>query len=114
MENQHVNPKERTLADKLSAVGWGLFFVWIGVAWLLNVGAGIGLLGVGVITLGMQAVRKYFNLKLEGFWLVIGVLFVAGSLSELLQVELPLAPIFVIIAGLAVLVSIVRGKQTKK
>jgi hypothetical protein len=95
-------------------VGWGLFFVWIGLAWLLNVGTGIGLLGVGVITLGMQAVRKYFNLKSEGFWVVIGVLFVAGGLSELLQVELPLAPILIIVAGLAVLISIFRNKQSQQ
>ncbi|MCP4400407.1 MAG: hypothetical protein GY801_24260 [bacterium] len=110
MENQHVNTKERTSTEKLSAAGWGLFFVWIGLAWLLNVGNGVGLLGVGIIILGMQAVRKVFHLKPEGFWLVVGGLFVAGSLSELLKVELPLAPVFVIIAGVAVLVSLVKDK----
>lgn len=46
------------LDRKLDAVGWGLFFVWIGVALLLEVGWGIGLLGVGIITLGGQAGRR--------------------------------------------------------
>jgi hypothetical protein len=42
-----VNGKD--LHKKLDAVGWGSFFIWIGVAMLFNVGWGAGLLGVGVI-----------------------------------------------------------------
>ena len=68
------------LVAKLSAGGWGLFGIWIGIVMLAKIGAGIGLLGVGIITLGMQVVRKCFSLSLEGFWLVVGVLsIVAGS-----------------------------------
>ena len=65
MENQQANTKERTLADKLSAVGWGLFFVWIGVAWLLNVGTGIGLLGSGYYSWDAGG-AEYFNLNRRG------------------------------------------------
>ena len=113
MENQQVNAKEHHLTNKLAAVGWGLFFVWIGIAWLLNVGTGIGLLGVGIITLGMQAVRKYFNLKLEGGWVVVGILFVLSGLWELFKIEqpLPLVPILIIVAGIALLIPIIRGKK---
>ena len=60
------------LTNKLDAVGWGLFFIWVGVAFLADVAIGVGLLGVGVITLGMQAVRQYFQLELERFWIVGG------------------------------------------
>ena len=111
MENQHVNAEKHHLTDKLAAVGWGLFFVWIGVAWLLNVGTGIGLLGVGILTLGMQVVRKSFNLPLEGGWIVVGVLMVLGALWEMFQVEMNLVPIFIIIAGVALLISILKGKK---
>ncbi|MFC1694280.1 hypothetical protein ACFL1R_12320 [Candidatus Latescibacterota bacterium] len=50
----HESPKainKAELARKLDAAGWGLFFIWIGIALLSNVGWGIGLLGMGIITL---------------------------------------------------------------
>ena len=98
------------VARKLGAVGWSLFFIWIGVALLMKVDVGIGLLGVGVITLGAQAARKYFNLKLEGFWVVVGLVFVIGGIWALFEPKLPLLPIVLIVAGLALLVSTFRGK----
>jgi len=101
------------LAKKLDAVGWGLFFIWVGIAFLANLGIGIGLLGVGVITLGVQVVRKFFNLKLEGFWVVVGLLLVVGGLWELFETKLALVPILLIVVGLAWLVSAVfTGKHT--
>jgi hypothetical protein len=71
-ENKNNNEELKTnegseLSHKLAVVGWSLFFIWIGIALLLKVDAGIGLLGIGIITLGMQTARKYYNLKLEGF-----------------------------------------------
>jgi hypothetical protein len=106
--------ERRDLANKLDAVGWGLFFIWVGVAFLADVAIGVGLLGVGVITLGMQAVRKYFQLDFEGFWLVVGLFFLAGGLWELFAVELPLVPILLIVAGLVLLVSVAGGKHLMK
>lgn len=103
--------KSSTLGDKLPAVGWGLFFIWIGVALLIKVGAGVGLLGVGVITLGVQAARKCFDLQLEVFWVVVGSLFVAGGLWELFEPKLSLVPILLIVAGAALLVSVVTRKS---
>ena len=40
------------LDKKLEAVGWGLFFIWVGTALFAHIGWGAGLLGVGIITLG--------------------------------------------------------------
>jgi len=40
------------LRRKLDTVGCALFFIWIGIAILANVGWGVGLIGVGVIILG--------------------------------------------------------------
>ena len=55
------------LEKKLDMIGWGLFFIWIGIAFLVEFGLGVGLFGVGLIALGVQAARKYLNLKPEGF-----------------------------------------------
>ena len=100
----------RALNRKLEATGWGLFFIWMGIALFGNIGWGAGLLGVGIITLGAQAARKYFDLKLEGFWLAVGFLFVVGGFWKLVNVQLGLLPILCIVAGIALLASIFVGR----
>jgi hypothetical protein len=104
LTNGHV------LNKKLDAAGWGLFFIWIGIALFARVGWGMGLLGVGVITLGVQVARKYFSLKLEGFWVAVGFFFVLGGVWELLNVQLGLLPLLCIVAGVALLVSSLVGR----
>jgi len=99
------------LHKKLDAAGWSLFFIWIGIALLAHVGWGVGLLGVGIITLGVQAARKYFDLDLEGFWVAVGILFVVGGFWKLMNVQLGLLPILCIFAGIALLVSMLVGKS---
>jgi hypothetical protein len=93
----------RDLAEKIAAVGWGLFFIWVGIALVMDVGFGVGLLGVGIITLGGQAARHVFNLKLESFWVIVGLCFVLGGLRELFEPRLPLGPTLLILAGVAVI-----------
>jgi len=98
------------LAHYVGAVAWGMFFIWVGTAFLMDVGHGIGLLGIGIITLGAQAARRHFNLKLEGFWVVVGFIFLGCGLWALFEARIPLVPIALIVAGLVVLFSAGRGK----
>ncbi len=58
-EREFENAKDRNPADWLDAVGWGLFFIWIGVAFLADLGWGVGLIGVGVIIIGTSAAGRY-------------------------------------------------------
>lgn len=99
----------RVTLQRLDAVAWGLFFLWVGIALLTNLSWGIGLLGVGIIVLGAQATRKYVHLALEAFWVVVGVLFVIGGIWELLSVRVGMIPIVCIVAGALLLVSALRG-----
>lgn len=109
-DNRESTPDNNTrLAKKLDVAGWGLFFIWVGTALLVDLSWGVGLIGVAVITLGMQAVRKYFGLAVEGFWLVCGLIFLAGGIWELYKVEVSLVPILLIVAGGALLVSLAFG-----
>ena len=101
------------LDRRLDATGWGLFFVWVGIALLLDLGWGIGLLGVGIITLGEQAVRRYFGLKLDGFWVGVGILFLAGAFWELMEIQFSMVPFLLIVVGAAVLASAFRKKGAK-
>jgi hypothetical protein len=105
------------LVKKLDAVGWGLFFIWMGIAFLADVGWGVGLLGVGVIALGAQVARKYFGLPFERFGLVIGIVFVVGGAWKLLNIELRevaipggLLPILLIVVGIVVVASALLRK----
>ena len=100
----------RALTKKLEAAGWGLFFIWIGIALLADLGWGVGLLGVGIIILGAQLSRRYLALKLEGFWVVVGFLFLVGGVWELFHVQLALVPILCIVAGVALLASAFGGR----
>lgn len=102
------------LARKLDAAAWGLFFVWVGIAFLADLGLGVGLLGVGIITLAGQAARKGCDLKLEGFWVVVGLLFLLGGLWNLFQAEVALVPILLIVVGLAWIISALWGKHAPK
>lgn len=67
----------RTLDHKLTAFSWGLFFIWIGAAFLADVGWPVGVLGAGVIALGVQAARSYLGLKVEVFGIATGTAMLA-------------------------------------
>jgi hypothetical protein len=100
----------KVLHKKLDATGWGLFFVWIGIAFVADIGWGAGLLGVGIITLGGQVMRKYFALRMEVFWVMVGFFFLLGGVWELFNVRLDLMPILCIVAGVVLLVSVLVRK----
>ena len=103
-------------ADKVGAAGWGLFFIWVGISFLAGFHTGVVILGVGVITLITQAVRKSLNLEIEKFWVIIGLLFVIGGVCSLLELsipKIPLVPILLIVAGVLLLLSLVRGNSRK-
>lgn len=95
-------------ARRLDAAGWGLFFIWVGVALIAHLGWGAGLLGVGAITLVVQIARQFLKLGAEPFWIVVGVLFIAGGFAEFLALEFNLLPMLLIVAGLALVISSVR------
>lgn len=111
VESQEASERERGRAAKLDSLGWGLFFIWVGAALLLDVGWGIGLVGIGVIVLAEQAARKTFGLRLEGFWTTVGVIFVLGGVWELYGITVPLLPLLLIAAGVAVIIGVFGGRH---
>ena len=109
-QNEELNSdEEKKLGDKLSSFGWSLFFIWIGLALLLKIEVAFTLFVVGIITLGVQVVRKYSKLKFEGFWVAVGLLFLVGGLWEM-----PLMPLLLIVVGAAILIALMKGKNLIK
>jgi hypothetical protein len=90
---------------RLDAIGWGLFFIWIGVALLAQLGWGVGLLGVGVLALGGQGARIWFGLKMDGFGIGFGVVLVVAGICHLLDIRRDLTPVMCVVAGLALVIS---------
>jgi hypothetical protein len=99
------------LADKLVGVKWGLFFIWVGLVLLLKLGAGGGLLGIGVIALGLQVSRKYLKLRFEWFWVSVGLIFTFVGLWDIFETTLPLVAVLLIVAGLTLLIFALQGKS---
>jgi hypothetical protein len=95
----------RALDKKLEAIGWGLFFIWIGIALIADLGWGVGLLGIGIIILSMQVVRYNLGFNWEGFSIAVGSLFALGGIWDLLGIQFSLVPIMAIIAGVLLIVS---------
>ncbi len=66
-QQQDGDTQKGNLASTVDTVGLGLFLIWIGIAFWLNL-VGWGLIGAGIIILGDQAFRKYLRIKVEGSW----------------------------------------------
>jgi hypothetical protein len=108
-----VKPEGWELARKLDAVGWGLFLIWLGVVLLAKAQTSVALLGIGIIMLGVQLARVVLKLKVEGFWFVVGLLFVVGGLWQLADTRIPLVPILLIAAGLALVLTRFLPRQQR-
>lgn len=101
--------------SRFDTAGWALFFIWVGIAWLADVGMGVALLGVATITLGMQALRKIYGVHVEGFWILVGIGFAIAGFWQWFDIALPLAPFVLIAAGVALLIWRVRpGNQHRE
>ena len=106
--------EKQSMARTLEVTGWGLFFVWVGVAAITRLGWGIGLLGVGVITLGMQLVRTRYGLMPETFWVVVGGLFLLAGLWNAFAVGVSLLPVLFLAVGVALLWSVIAQRHRVK
>ncbi len=96
-------------SGKLGSVAWAVFFIWVGIATLANFPWGWFLLGVGILILATQGARWLMSMKIEGFWIACGTVFIAGGLWTLLNLPWQLAPILIILLGIVLLGRAVIG-----
>jgi hypothetical protein len=106
------NERDR-LARQLDTVGWAVFFIWIGVALLADVGWGWGLLGVAAIVLCGELIRRFKGLPVQGFWISVGLMCLVIALWELFAISWPLVPLLIIGFGLVLLVGAFRGRARR-
>jgi hypothetical protein len=102
---------EVALDKKIDTAAWGIFFIWVGIALLADVGWGVGLLGVGVIMLGAQAWRRYLGVRMELFSLVAGTLFAIVGIWNLFEVRVDIVPLLFVAVGIALIASTWRSRR---
>ncbi len=96
-------PKRDILEDRLHDFGWGLLLIVIGTILLLpseHVPHGSWLMAAGIILLGLNAVRRLYGLRMNGFSLLLGTLALIAGLGEFFHVDVPLIAIGLIMIGL--------------
>jgi hypothetical protein len=103
--------ESRMKARRITTVGWGIFFIWLGFVLMFKAGTGLILLGVGIISLGMQVARRYAGLESDGFWILVAILFVVVGVWELFEVKLPVMSVFLVVIGAAFLVSAIKSSS---
>ncbi len=106
--------EKKELDRRLDAVGWGLFLIMIGGLWLAPEGAvpeGTWLIGVGVIILGLMGIRYLYGMKVNAFWLVLGLIAFAFGVSSVFGLNIPVFPILLIIIGLNIILKPLLKKK---
>lgn len=103
---------DRALGAKLDATGWGLFFLWVGVAIVAGLSWGVVLFGTGILSLGVQVARRLGGLAVAGWSVVFGTCLSLAGLVQWLQLpegtlHLPawVVPGGFALLGIAILVS---------
>jgi hypothetical protein len=104
---------DRAEIARIEATGWGVFFIWVGVAIMANVGWGIALIGAGVISLGVQIARRLSALPVDRWSAGFGTCLVVAGL--VLRFDLTsgkpslsawIFPVVIMGLGVAILVSV--------
>lgn len=98
------------LDQKVNGVIGGLLLIWAGIAVQADLGWGAALIGVGIILLVEQAVRRRLGVEFDWFWVGVGIVSGASGVGMLFGLEVSLVPILFIIVGIAVITSTVRSK----
>ncbi len=97
-------------ARQIDSAAWAIFFIWVGVAMLAPIPWGWFLVGVAVIILAVQFARWQIGMTTEGFWIACGAVCFVGGLWSVLRLPWPLAPILLILLGVALLGKTVVGR----
>jgi hypothetical protein len=82
-----VDPEKATLNKRLETVFWGLFLIMLG-GWALipseTVPKGAWSVAVGLLLLGLNAVRYFNKIRMSGFTTVLGILAILGGIGDML------------------------------
>jgi hypothetical protein len=108
---------KKSLDKRLESIGWALFLIMLGGLWLVpkeRLPEETWLIGVGIILLGLNAVRYLNGIKMSNFTLGLGILALLIGIASFAGVELPLFPIILILIGANIIFKIVTRQPEQK
>jgi len=106
--------KRHEIEKLLDSIGWGLFFILLGVIWLFPdevVPEGVFLMGLGAIFIGLNIARYIQGLKISTFWTAVGAILLALGISEFYGLNIPVIPAVIILSGVSMIVKSLFRKK---
>jgi hypothetical protein len=95
----------KDLESRIDTAGWGLFFVMSGAMLLVpGLPEGSWLTGVGILLIGLLAVRARIGLPVSTFSGIMAVVLVATGLGEAAGVAVPWFALMLVLCGVALVI----------
>jgi hypothetical protein len=108
-------PDNDNLAHRLDVLGWGAFFLMTGVLMLFpSLPEGTWLIGLGVLLLGLAAVRVGLGLGFEWFGVILGIGALVAGFGTIAGVYIPVFALFLVACGLALIAGVVSKGRTER
>ena len=110
------NAEKVSLDKRLAVVFWPLMCILAGVLWLLpkeRVPDGTWLVGIGLILLGLNAVRFLKGIPVRLLPTILGALALGAGLAEFAGVNLPLVPLTLIAIGASVILELLPSRRQR-
>lgn len=103
------------LAHRLDVLGWGIFFLMTGVLMLFpSLPEGAWLVGLGVLLLGLAAVRVGLGLAFEWFGVILGTGALVAGFGTIAGIYIPVFALFLVACGLALIAGVVSKGRTER
>ena len=101
--------RNSTFARSVDAIGWAVFFMWVGVALLASFSWTVSLVGTAAIILAVQGTLLIRGERLDVFMAAIGLVLLIGAFADVYGSPWSLFPALLIVIGIAMLVDTLRG-----
>ena len=101
-----MDPGKAELNERLRSTSWALFLIMIGGFWLIPEGQlphGSWLIGLGVILLGLNAVRYLSGIPMSAVTTILGVIALVAGLGDFAGVDVPVGPVLIILIGASII-----------
>lgn len=98
----NIDPQKVALNKNLETAAWGCFLIMLGGFFFVPdslVKGGVWSIGVGLILLGLNAVRYFNGIRMSGFTTFLGIISIVGGGLELAGIKGIDGAVFLIVLG---------------